>query len=98
MVDDWVKVDQWVRQIKREREHMMPALSELPICKKIHPSDANFVLVQVTDATAIYNYLIHKGIVVRNRNKVQLCGNCLRITIGTQVENNELLSALRQFK
>ena len=98
MMDDWVKVDQWVRQIKREREHMMPALSELPICKKIHPSDANFVLVQVTDATAIYNYLIHKGIVVRNRNKVQLCGSCLRITIGTQVENNELLSALRQFK
>lgn len=98
MMDDWVKVDQWVRQIKREREHMMPALSELPICKKIYPSDANFVLVQVTDATAIYNYLIHKGIVVRNRNKVQLCGNCLRITIGTQVENNELLSALRQFK
>ena len=97
MMDDWMKVDQWVRQIKREREHVMPALSELPICKKIHPSEANFVLVEVTDANAIYNYLIHKGIVVRNRNKVQLCGNCLRITIGTQQENNELLSALRQF-
>ena len=75
----------------------MPALSELPICKKIHPSDANFVLVEVVDANAIYNYLIHKGIVVRNRSRVQLCGNCLRITIGTQQENNELLSALRQF-
>ena len=98
MLDDWMKVDQWVKQIKREREHVMPALSELPICKKIHPSEANFVLVEVTDANAIYNYLIRNGIVVRNRNKVQLCGNCLRITIGTQQENNELLSALRQFK
>ena len=98
MLDDWMKVDQWVRQIKREREHMMPALNELPICKKIYPSEANFVLVEVTDANAIYDYLIHRGIVVRNRNKVQLCGNCLRITIGTQQENNELLSAMRQFK
>jgi len=97
MLDDWMKVDQWVRQIKREREHMMPALNELPICKKIYPSEANFVLVEVTDANAIYDYLIHRGIVVRNRNKVQLCGNCLRITIGTQQENNELLSAMRQF-
>lgn len=98
MLADWMKVDQWVRQIKREREHMMPALSELPICKKVYPSEANFVLVEVTDANAVYNYLIRKGIVVRNRHKVQLCGNCLRITIGTQQENNELLSAMRQFK
>ena len=98
MLADWMKVDQWVRQIKREREHMMPALGELPICKKVYPSEANFVLVEVTDANAVYNYLIRKGIVVRNRNKVQLCGNCLRITIGTQQENNELLSAMRQFK
>lgn len=98
MLADWMKVDQWIRQIKREREHMVPALNELTICKKIYPSEANFVLVEVTDANTIYNYLIHKGIVVRNRNKVQLCGNCLRITIGTQQENNELLSAMRQFK
>jgi histidinol-phosphate aminotransferase len=98
MLDDRMKVDQWVKQIKREREHVMPALNELPICKKIHPSDANFILVEVTDADSVYNYLIKKGIVVRNRNKVQLCGNCLRITIGTQQENNELLSALRQFR
>ena len=97
MLDEWMKVDQWVKQIKREREHVIPALHELPICKKIHPSEANFVLVEVTDATAIYKYLIERGIVVRNRSKVQLCGNCLRITIGTQQENNELLSALRQF-
>ena len=98
MMEDWMKVDQWVKQIKRERDHVMPALSELPICKKIHPSEANFVLVEVVDANAIYNYLIQRGIVVRNRSRVQLCGNCLRITIGTQQENNELLSALRQFK
>lgn len=51
----------------------------------------------MTDAQAIYDYLVDKGIIVRNRNKVQLCGNCLRITIGKKSENIELLAALRQY-
>ena len=51
----------------------------------------------MTDATTIYNYLVDKGIIVRNRNRVQLCENCLRITIGTKTENSELIAALRQF-
>lgn len=98
MLDEVFKVERWVAQLRHEREHMMPALAELPICQHVYPSAANFVLVKVTDANAIYRYLIEQGIVVRNRNKVQLCGNCLRITIGTPQENNELLSALRQYK
>ena len=76
----------------------MPAVAELPICKAVYPTDANFFLARMSDANSIYNYLIDRGIVVRNRNRVQLCGNCLRITIGTPQENNALLGALRQYR
>ena len=92
------KVERWCTQIRMEREHMLPALHELPIVKRVYPTDANFVLVRVTDANAIYRYLVERGVIVRNRSRVELCQNCLRITIGTQPENNELLAALRQYK
>ena len=65
----------------------MAAFLDLPITVKVYPTDANFFLVKVTDAQAIYDYLVAQGIIVRNRNKVQLCGNCLRITIGNKTEN-----------
>ena len=90
-------VDAWVQLILRERTQMMDAFRLLPICKEVFPSDANFFLARVTDAQAIYNYLVDRGIIVRNRHRVQLCQNCLRITVGTRNENTELLSALRQF-
>lgn len=92
------KLHQWLVQIKNARDLLLPALYELPICKGLYPTAANFVLMKVTDADAIYNYLIDCGIVVRNRNRVQLCEGCLRITIGTREENNELISALRKIK
>ena len=76
---------------------MMEAFKLLPICKKVYPTDANFFLAKMTDAQRIYDYLVERGIIVRNRTRVQLCENCLRITIGNKSENNELLSALRQF-
>lgn len=63
---------------------------------EIFPSDANFFLVRVTDAVRIYNYLVGEGIIVRNRNSVSLCGNCLRVTVGTRLENEKLLEALRK--
>lgn len=91
-------VTRWVACIVDEREKMIPALSELPFCQKVYPSDANFLLMRVIDANGLYHYLVDQGIVVRNRNKVALCGNCLRITIGTAEENNELLRALRCYK
>lgn len=86
-----------INLILEERETVMTAFAHLPICKKVYPSAANFFLAKVTDANGIYNYLIDKGIVVRNRNKIALCGDCLRITIGTKNENTQLLSALRQY-
>lgn len=98
LLADLATVDGWLAQIRREREHVLPALAELPIVLKVFPTDANFVLVRVTDANRIYRYLIEQGIVVRNRTRVQLCQDCLRITIGTRQENNELLGALRFFK
>lgn len=76
---------------------MVTAFLDLPICEKVYPTDANFFLAKMTDANAIYDYLVNEGIIVRNRNKVQLCGNCLRITIGKKSENIELLGALRQY-
>lgn len=98
LLNDFASIDGWLAQIRRERENVLPALAELPIVEKVFPTDANFVLVRVTDANRIYRYLIERGIVVRNRSRVQLCQNCLRITIGTRQENNELLGALRFFK
>ena len=95
---DPFEVDKWVRTLLLERGRMVDAFKLLPICEKVYPTDANFFLARMTDATGIYNYLVDKGIIVRNRTRVQLCQNCLRITIGTKTENNELLSALRQYQ
>ena len=97
MLKDPFEVDKWVKILMAERSRLMQAFLELPICEKIYKTDANFFLAKMTDANAIYNYLVDKGVIVRNRNKVQLCQNCLRITIGNRTENNELLSALRQY-
>lgn len=91
-------VDRWVKTILREREQMVKAFGELDICVKMYPTDANFFLAQVTDADKIYAYLVSKWIIVRNRNCVVRCGNCLRVTIGTTQENNQLLAALRSYK
>ena len=98
LIADFASIDRWQAQIRRERDHVLPALAELPIVLKVFPTDANFVLVKVTEADRIYRYLIEQGIVVRNRTRVQLCKDCLRITIGTRQENNELLGALRFYK
>jgi len=92
------KVNKWLSTIMTERQNMLPSFAMLPICKKVYPTDANFFLAQVTDAESIYHYLVEKGIIVRNRSNVVLCANCLRVTIGTPLENNALLSALRQYK
>ncbi len=93
-----LEVDKWVRLLLQERGNMMEAFSMLPFCERVYPSDANFFLVKVKDAQGIYDYLVSKGIIVRNRSKVKLCGNCLRITVGRKSENTEVLAALRQLK
>jgi histidinol-phosphate aminotransferase len=94
---DPFEVDKWVKILLEERSRMMEAFKLLPICEKVYPTDANFFLAKMTDAPKIYNYLVDQGIIVRNRHRVQLCQNCLRITIGTKTENGELIAALRQY-
>ena len=96
-LSDTQGVERWVRLILEERGRMLEAFRQLPICELVYPTDANFFLARVTDAQAIYDYLVSQGIIVRNRTRVQLCHNCLRITIGTRTENGELLGALRQY-
>lgn len=91
------QIDKWVKLLLSERNSLISAFKLLPICEKVYPTDANFFLAKMTDAQAIYDYLVNKGIIVRNRTKVTLCNNCLRITVGSKSENNELLSALRQY-
>ena len=98
MIHNRPKLQQWMTTILTERRHLMPAVAELPFCKQVYPTDANFFLIRVTDAKRLYNYLVDHGIIVRNRSRVALCDNCLRITVGTPQENCELLSALRQYK
>lgn len=98
VVKDKYEVEKWVSTILQERSRLMEAFRMLPICQEVYPSDANFFLARMTDAQAIYNYLVDLGIIVRNRSRIQLCQNCLRVTIGTRTENNELVGALRQYK
>lgn len=95
---DPFQVDKWVKTILLERNRMIDAFSMLHICRRIYPTDANFFLAEMDNAQETYDYLVSKGIVVRNRSKVALCANCLRITVGTKTENNELLAALRQYR
>lgn len=83
-----------VKKINEQRDRVKQALQALPIVKTIYPSDANFLLVQVDDAKSIYDYLLEKKIIVRDRSKVMLCEGCLRISIGTEEENGLLLNAL----
>lgn len=93
-----MKVHKNINLIIEERATVMQAFAQLPVCTKVYPSDANFFLAKMTDANSIYRYLIDRGIIVRNRSSVNLCGNCLRVTIGTKEENSKLLGALRQYK
>ena len=97
-LNDPQAVNQWVSILLQERGRMVEAFAELPICEKVYPTDANFFLAKVEDAQGTYDYLVEKGIIVRNRTRITLCNNCLRVTIGTREENNELLGALRSMK
>ena len=91
------QVKQWVKTLLNERAVLVEALQQLPIVQHIYPTDANFVLVRVDDANALYHYLVDKSIIVRNRNTVSLCLGCVRITVGTPEENRILLEELKKF-
>lgn len=91
-------VELQVQEIKQQRAIVEAALRKSIVVKKVYPSDANFLLVKVDDADAMYDFLIAKGIIVRNRNRVKGCEGCLRLTIGTPAENEALLKSISEYE
>ena len=91
-------VNDWIKSVVHQKEALVNGLHKLAFVKTIYPTDANFLLVKVTDADGLYQYLANNEIVVRNRTKEILCDNCLRITIGTPAENEKLLSTLKKYQ
>lgn len=90
------EVKETIAKIVFEREKLVESLSKLEIVTKIFPTDANFILVKTVNAEKIYKILLDEKIVVRNRNNVELCEGCLRITVGTPEENESLLRSLKK--
>ncbi len=88
--------NEWVQTINSEKQRLVTEIIKYPFVIKVYPSDANFILVKMFDAKGIYDYLIDKKIIVRNRSKVFLCENSLRITIGSENENSLLLKAFEE--
>ncbi|MFL1683870.1 histidinol-phosphate transaminase [Coprobacter secundus] len=87
----------WVKELIDERNELARQLAAFSFINKIYPSDANFLLVKTNDAQRLYNYLVTKGIIVRNRSNITLCMGCIRITVGTSEENQILLDALKEY-
>ena len=97
-LDHLNEVNEMIRATVEERGVLVKDLSQLPFVQKIFPSDANFVLAKIDDATGVYNFLKEKGIIVRNRSNVILCEDCLRITVGTPGQDKELIESLKNYQ
>ncbi|RYY53236.1 MAG: histidinol-phosphate transaminase [Chitinophagaceae bacterium] len=91
------QVNDMILEIVAMRDELANVFRELPLIEKVFPSDANFILAKVRNATDVYNYLVAQGIIVRNRSNIQWAGDCLRITVGTETENTRLVDALITF-
>ncbi|MBL7742794.1 MAG: histidinol-phosphate transaminase [Chitinophagaceae bacterium] len=91
------QVNDMIRELVGMRDALIKVLENVPLVEKVYPSDANFLLVKVRSARNVYDYLLAKGIVVRDRSNVQLCDDCLRITIGTEHEITALVRTLREY-
>jgi histidinol-phosphate aminotransferase len=92
------QVNGWIKEILLQRDLLVLELKKLDFVLDIYPSDANFILVKTTDPKGIYNFLVQKGIIVRDRSKIDLCEGSLRITVGTPDENKTLIETIQQFK
>ncbi len=90
-------VNNWTKTTIEQKEWLKDELRKLPVTQIVYPSDANFILVKMTAARNIYEYLSQKGIIIRDRSKIILCDDCLRITIGIPDENKQLIEALKTY-
>ncbi|WP_413532812.1 histidinol-phosphate transaminase [Empedobacter brevis] len=95
ILSQYEKIIEATNQIIQQKEILKNALNEISFIEKIYPSDANFILIKVDDAKKRYDQLVEKGIIIRNRNNDDLCENCLRITIGTELENQKLIQTFK---
>ena len=96
-LDNGATVRSWIASALEQRTVLNESLARFEFVEKIYPSDANFILVKVTDANTIYRFLVDNKIIVRNRSNVELCEGCLRITVGTVEENERLTEALAEY-
>ncbi len=92
------QVKAWVAQLMENRTWLAAELGKIAYVQHIYPTDANFVLIRVADANALYAYLCAEGIIIRNRNSVELCHGCVRITVGTETENKEWIDKMLAYK
>jgi histidinol-phosphate aminotransferase len=91
------QVNDMIAELVDMRNALSTVIAQIPTVEKVYPSDANFILVKIADARKVYEFLLTKGIVVRDRSSVKLCDDCLRITIGTEQENTLLVDALAEY-
>lgn len=91
------EVEAWVQELLDSRKSLAEDLKALQCVKHIYPSDANFLLIRVDNPDVLYSFLCDRGIIVRNRNRVEKCAGCLRITIGTKEENAQLINAIKDY-
>jgi len=91
-------VNDWITASVLQKELLIKEMGNFTFVEKIYPSDANFILMKVKDADNLYTYLSENEIVVRNRSKDPGCENCLRITVGTPAENQQLVNLLKTYK
>ncbi len=91
------EVNDMIRELVAMREALTEVLQDMPTVEKVYPSDANFILVKIKNAHKVYEFLLSRGIVVRDRSNVKLCNDCLRITVGTEQENTLLVDALIEY-
>jgi histidinol dehydrogenase len=97
-LDNLDDVNTMIREIVKERETLVKELVAVPYVQKVFPSEANFILVRMDNADSVYEYLKTNGIIVRNRSRVVLCDDSLRITVGTKDQNRKLIDTLKAFK
>lgn len=91
------QVNDMIKILVDMRNALAEVFESMPTVEKVYPSDANFILVKIAQARKIYEFLLTKGIVLRDRSNVELCEDCLRITIGTEKENTALVDAMHHW-
>ncbi|MBU3744881.1 MAG: aminotransferase class I/II-fold pyridoxal phosphate-dependent enzyme, partial [Sediminibacterium sp.] len=96
-VEEVGQVNDMITLLVDMRDALADVLRQMPGVSEVYPSDANFLLVKIEKAHQVYEFLLKKGIVVRDRSRVLLCDDCLRITIGTEQENTLLVDALAEW-